>query len=613
AMANQLTRQAAGNPNPLLYALAAKTPSVFHDVTTGSNAVPCATGSPNCVSGRMSGFAAGPGYDLATGWGSVDAFAFVHAWSATPAPTPLSITSVSPLRGGFVGVPYSLTLAATGGSGSYHWQISTGSLPAGLTLNAAGIISGTPSGAGASVFNVQVTDDSGQRAFASMTTMITLPVPTGVSVTANTSHVFPQFADGVLGNSVYKTTLMLSNPNAGTAANCTLQLHGVTLSDFASTYSVPAAAFVIAQTSGKQSFQSGYAALQCSSSVEALLLYSLYGSDGTKISEATVFSSPPTSALNIVTDQRDGAQLGLAIANDSDQSVTYTITPVGLTQTGSLTLAPRTSAAKFVNELVSGIPPNSYGVVKISSTTGKASVIGLRFTGNVFTTVPATASGTPDAVASTYHIFPQFADGRLSDGSYFRTTRIYANPNTSGSVNCVTQLQGMTTDGISAFTGIVSGGSAIVVQTNGTQNFQSGYATLQCSTPVDAQALYSFYSAAGIKLSEATVFSSPASKTVAVLADSRGGSQLGLALANDSDQTNVLTITVTDATGKSIGTATLSLPPRTSTAKFLNEFVSLPANFYGQAIVSSSTGTVSAIGLRFTGTAFTTIPEMIRQ
>jgi hypothetical protein len=445
-----------------------------------------------------------------------------------------------------------------------------------------------------------------------MTILITQPVTSGASVTANTYHVFPEFADGVIGNVFYKTTLMLSNPSASTAANCTLQLYGVTLPDFASTYSVSAGGFVIALTSGTQPFQSGYAALQCTASVEAQLLYSLYSSDGTKISEATVFSSPPSSTLSIVADQTAGAQLGLAIANDSDQSVTYTIAVSGLSPTGSLTLAPRTSASKFLNELVSGIPANTGSIVQISSTAGKASLIGLRFTGStVFTTIPASTSGSADAVASMYHIFPQFADGHFTDGSYFRTTRIYNNPG-SGNVTCNTQLQGMTTDGSSRFMGNVTPGSAVVSQTSGKQVIQTGYASMQCTSPVDAQALYSFYSASGVKLSEATVFSSPASRTVAVLADQREGSQLGLAMTNDSDQTNTLTITVNDANGNLVGTATQDLAPRTSTARFLGEFLSLPAGFYGQAIISSSTGIVSVIGLRFTGTAFTTIPEVIR-
>jgi len=80
AIINQMTGQANGNPNPRLYALANQFPSIFHDITTGSNAVPCVPGSVNCANGLTIGYAATPGFDLATGWGSVDAYALAHAW-----------------------------------------------------------------------------------------------------------------------------------------------------------------------------------------------------------------------------------------------------------------------------------------------------------------------------------------------------------------------------------------------------------------------------------------------------------------------------------------------------------------------------------------------------
>lgn len=73
-----------GNINPILYALGGT--SAFHDVTSGTNSSPCVAGSPNCTGSNSIGFSAAPGYDLASGWGSVDASALAHAWlSTTPA------------------------------------------------------------------------------------------------------------------------------------------------------------------------------------------------------------------------------------------------------------------------------------------------------------------------------------------------------------------------------------------------------------------------------------------------------------------------------------------------------------------------------------------------
>jgi Pro-kumamolisin, activation domain/Bacterial Ig-like domain (group 3) len=76
-----------GNVNPTLYSLAANATtyaSAFHDITVGNNQVPCTSGSPDCPTGSnpVIGYAAGTGYDQATGIGSVDANNLATAWAA---------------------------------------------------------------------------------------------------------------------------------------------------------------------------------------------------------------------------------------------------------------------------------------------------------------------------------------------------------------------------------------------------------------------------------------------------------------------------------------------------------------------------------------------------
>jgi hypothetical protein len=151
--------------------------------------------------------------------------------------------------------------------------------------------------------------------------------------------------------------------------------------------------FSLYMTPGNQALQTGYASLQCSSNVDAQLLYTSYAPDGTKISEATVFSSPSGNWLRIIGDERGGAQLALAIANDSNQSNSYTINAysAGGTLLGSYTLSlPGTSSRAFFVDDVISVPSQNWGVVDILANNGTGSAIGLRFTGGLFTTVPAT-------------------------------------------------------------------------------------------------------------------------------------------------------------------------------------------------------------------------------
>jgi hypothetical protein len=74
-----------------------------------------------------------------------------------------------------MGTSYTHTLIATGGTGTYNWQVVSGALPDGLTLSTAGVVSGIPSKTGSFSAAARVT--SGTQT-ADVTVPITVTAPT---------------------------------------------------------------------------------------------------------------------------------------------------------------------------------------------------------------------------------------------------------------------------------------------------------------------------------------------------------------------------------------------------------------------------------------------------
>src|SRR4051794_9508753 len=105
-------------------------------------------------------------------------------------------------------------------------------------------------------------------------------------------------------------------------------------------------------------------------------------------------------------------------------------------------------------------------------------------------TQSAFASDVTDNRA-TIHVFPQLADGRAADGSYYRSTIMIATD--TSPANCNIVLVGMTYPG---FGQNGSGGGLSITASSGwfwksagTQPLQSGSVALACDQPVAAQVL----------------------------------------------------------------------------------------------------------------------------
>ena len=133
-------------------------------------------GSSTTNSVTISGMPTGPGSNPVT-FKVVDATGVLatQPMTITVNPPPALDIATTSLAAGVVGTAYNQTVSVTGGVPSYHWAVTSGSLPAGLNLNAStGAITGTPTGTftGTSNFAITVTDSE---------------TPTATSTSANLS------------------------------------------------------------------------------------------------------------------------------------------------------------------------------------------------------------------------------------------------------------------------------------------------------------------------------------------------------------------------------------------------------------------------------------------
>ena len=121
--------------------------------------------------------------------------------------SPIVTTTISEFDALTFDDPFSLTLAAAGGTPPYTWSIAaSGSLPAGLALTPHGVIGGRPSAGGAAYrFTVRATDalgSSGTRAFDVRVYPVPKPKPIAIPYTLSTIYMpkpsWPSFTWGFL-------------------------------------------------------------------------------------------------------------------------------------------------------------------------------------------------------------------------------------------------------------------------------------------------------------------------------------------------------------------------------------------------------------------------------
>ena len=219
AIINQATKNSAGQGviNGTLYALAsnpATYASAFHDITSGNNE--CTAGSSYCTSAGLSSFAAGTGYDEASGLGSVDLYNLLTAWPVAGAGGPALTASTITLTPGTTipkaGAADTISIAVgpgTAATGTVSITVNGGSATTVTLTNGVATYTFTGSAAGQYVV---VANYSGNTVYAASSATLVLQV--GSNGTFAIAASSPSISDGSSGTSTI--TVTPSNGYTGT-------------------------------------------------------------------------------------------------------------------------------------------------------------------------------------------------------------------------------------------------------------------------------------------------------------------------------------------------------------------------------------------------------------
>ena len=224
--------------------------------------------------------------------------------------------------------------------------------------------------------------------------------------------------------------------------------------------------------------------------------------------------------------------------------------------------------------------------------------------------LPAIAQS--DETAKRSHVFPQ-----LADGGGWSSVFIITNVSTTSSactlylygglgIERLAPAPGVTTTSSRATFALEERGGAFFWATQDAAALATGYATLDCSAPVAAQVFYT--SSGGV----ATVFSSQQASIFQFPAIGLNeGTNLGVAIANDTNVSASCEVLLQDFARNTAGSSRVSIAAKSNTAKFISEIVRIPADFGLGLIGISCDRQVAVIGLQFFGSVFTTVPPAV--
>ena len=364
----------------------------------------------------------------------------------------------------------------------------------------------------------------------------------------------------------------------------------------------------------------GWARVTCTGPVKASLLFRLHNSEGVPIAEGGVNAArvPATRFVTFAEQGEGKSGTGVAYANPSDTTTAFVTFTARDADGQVLASVDRTLLAEGHDaENMEGLfdLANFTGSLEITSTEPIVA-LSLNFeAAPVFSSLP---SGELDAAAqgSTTYYFPH-----LAVGASWQTTITYINYS-SEVVTCTTEFlsdQGSPLMVSFADRGMVISrpdvlppGGSVHEETNVELSapLAPGWARATCSGPVKASLLFRQHNSEGLPVAEAGVNAAavPATRFVTFAEQGEGKSGTGVAYANPSATSALLTFTAKDEDGQVLASDVRTLLPNGHDAENMTLLFGL-SNFAGSVEITS-TEPIVTLSLNFEAApVFSSLPS----
>jgi len=291
-------------------------------------------------------------------------------------------------------------------------------------------------------------------------------------------------------------------------------------------------------------------------------------------------------------------------------------TTVQIRRQGSLQYMTHTLGGTFPQQVTQAAwdvdwtaPAAGTGPVRFYAAGNAANGSGDETGDKIYTTNLAVAeqqATTPPSVTVGNTIFSQVAFG----GGWY-TALYFTNQSASQvtvNVNFFTDsATAMNVGGQSTRSVLLPPGGTSVIEAQNTGSLTQGWATFDAPTGVTGYGVFR-QSVSGKADQEAVAPYASSTGTKALLTFDESAYTTAVALWFNGPSNGPVTLTAKDESGNTLGAATITMTPGTKQAFALQDQIPAIAGHRGSLIVSASTGSIAVLGLRFGGSAFTSIP-----